>query len=70
MRPFGAFLQLITDTRALFERFEAVHLDGGKVGKNIRAFIVWFNKAEPFCVTKPFDRTCSHSDPFSFFIGN
>ena len=43
-----------------FEGLEAIHVDCGKVGKQIFTAVIWSDKAETFGIVKPLDCTCCH----------
>jgi hypothetical protein len=57
---FGALRYFKADLLAFLERFETVHVDCGKVSKQINATIIGRNKTEAFCVVKPFNCTDCH----------
>jgi len=57
---FGALRDFELDFLAFFEGLEAVHLDCGKVCKQILTAIIGSNKAEAFRVVEPLDSTCCH----------
>jgi hypothetical protein len=57
---FRALRDFELDFLTFFEGLESVHLDCGKVRKQIFAAIIRSNKAEAFRVVKPLDSTCCH----------
>ncbi|WP_296293779.1 hypothetical protein [Limnohabitans sp.] len=51
----------------LFQGFEALHLDGRKMGKGVRAAAVGLNETKTFGIVEPFDRTTGHTMSPYFF---
>lgn len=45
----------------LFQGFEAIHLDRGKVREHIFTSILGFNEPESFGIVEPLDRACCHA---------
>jgi hypothetical protein len=67
---FGALNNFVADPAALFQRPEAVHLDGGKMGKDIFATALRFDEAKTFCIVEPFHRSDRHAGaPFPLIGG-
>jgi hypothetical protein len=60
----GALRYLERDFLAFLERFEAAHLNGGKVGEKVFTFIVWCDEAITLGVIKPFHSTGRHGLSF------
>jgi hypothetical protein len=61
---FRALRDFELDFLTFFEGLEAVHLDCGKVCKQILTAIIWGDKAEAFRIVKPLDCTCCHKSVF------
>jgi hypothetical protein len=60
---FGAGYEFVADFGPLFERTEAIHLDGREVGEYIAPTLIRFNEAKTFGIVKPFDSACGHTVP-------
>jgi hypothetical protein len=57
---FGALRYFKADLLAFLERLETIHVDCGKVSKQINATIIRSDKAETLCIVKPFNCTDCH----------
>ncbi len=62
---FRALRDFELDFLTFFESLEAVHLDCGKVRKQIFTAVIWGDKAEAFRIVEPLDCTCCHKKRLS-----
>ena len=70
MLAFRALRDFELDFLTFFEGLEAVHLDCGKVCKQIFTAVIRSDKAEAFRIVKPLDCTCCHKSVFQILTNH
>src|SRR3569833_2407450 len=67
---FGALRDFERNLLTFFEGLKAIHLDCGKVCKQIFAAVIRSDKAEAFRIIKPLDGTCCHKSIFQILTNH